>query len=38
LCVQGPCRGESLIALTTVLIDDQLGVDLTPIIDIKTSG
>jgi nitrite reductase/ring-hydroxylating ferredoxin subunit len=38
LCVQGPCRGESLIELATELIDDQLSIDLTPIIDIKTSG
>ena len=38
LCVQGPCRGESLIALATELIDEQLAIDLTPIIDIKTSG
>jgi nitrite reductase/ring-hydroxylating ferredoxin subunit len=37
LCVQGPCRGESLIAVAATLIDNQLRVDLTQIIDVKTS-
>ncbi len=37
LCVQGPCRGESLTTLSAELIDDQLRVDITPMLDFKTS-
>lgn len=29
LCVQGPCRGESLIKLEAVLLGDQLRIDVS---------
>ncbi len=38
LCVQGPCRGESLQTVPAELLDEQLRVDLSRLIEIKTSG
>jgi nitrite reductase/ring-hydroxylating ferredoxin subunit len=36
LCVQGPCRGESLEALPSELLNEQLHIDLTQLVKIKT--
>jgi nitrite reductase/ring-hydroxylating ferredoxin subunit len=37
LCVQGPCRGESLIKLPAELMDGHLRIELTQFTEIRTS-
>ena len=32
LCVQGPCRGESLLALPTELVDGKLQIDVSGVV------